>query len=37
MYFAPFLSLLKSEKYTDKQKLRFSMIYAEEMTALHLG
>lgn len=37
MYFAPFLKLLKSPNYTDKQKLRFSNIYMEEMTVLHLG
>ena len=37
MYFAPLNSLLKSEKYSNELKLKFSQIYAEEMTALHLG
>ncbi|EAR95693.2 polyprenyl synthetase protein (macronuclear) [Tetrahymena thermophila SB210] len=37
MYFAPLHILLKSNKYTDQQKLRFAKIYAEEMTQLHLG
>ncbi|KRW99378.1 Terpenoid synthase [Pseudocohnilembus persalinus] len=37
MYFVPFMRLLKSDKFTDKQKLQFSQIYAEEMTNLHLG
>ncbi|EGR30011.1 octaprenyl-diphosphate synthase, putative [Ichthyophthirius multifiliis] len=37
MYFAPFQKLLTSLRYTDKQKLEFAKIYAEEMTLLHVG
>ena len=37
MYFVPLNHLLKLDKFTAEQKLKFASIYAEEMTALHLG
>jgi geranylgeranyl diphosphate synthase type 3/geranylgeranyl diphosphate synthase type I len=38
MYFAPLQNLLKqTQKYSPETRLRFSEIYAEEMTVLHVG
>jgi len=37
MYFIPILKLLQSPKFTNDQKLQFSLIIHEELTCLHLG
>jgi hypothetical protein len=37
MYFSPLLYLLGLKKYSAEQKYKFSIIYAEECTHLHLG
>jgi geranylgeranyl pyrophosphate synthase len=37
MYFAPLNYLLKSGKLTASQHIKLAQVYAEEMTALHIG
>ena len=37
MYFAPLRYILKSDKFTARQKVKMGEIYAQEMTNLHIG